>query len=59
MAKLSVQNVEIRNMKELLKIYLLKKSGFKLSEIPSLLKETPSSTDQNNRGYPTSSSEND
>jgi hypothetical protein len=59
MAKLSVQNVEIRNMKELLKMYLLKKSGFKLSEIPSLSKETPSSTDQNNRGYPTSSSEND
>jgi hypothetical protein len=33
MAKLSVQNEEIRNMKELVKIFLLKKSGLKLSDL--------------------------
>jgi len=45
MAKLSVQNDEIRSMKELVKLYLLKKSGLKLSDLPSILKETPSSND--------------
>ena len=44
-AKLSVQNEEIRNMKELVKLYLLKKSGLKLADMPSILKETPSSID--------------
>ena len=43
MAKLSVQNEEIRNMKELVKIFLLKKSGLKLSDLQS--KESPSSSD--------------
>jgi hypothetical protein len=33
MARLSVQNEEIRNMKELVKIFLLKKSGLKLSDL--------------------------
>ena len=33
MAKLSVQNEEIRNMKDLVTIFLLKKSGLKLSDL--------------------------
>jgi hypothetical protein len=33
MARLSVQNEEIRNMKELVKIFLLKKSGLKLGDL--------------------------
>jgi hypothetical protein len=36
MAKLSVQNEEIKNMKDLVKLYLLKKSGLKLSDMPSM-----------------------
>jgi hypothetical protein len=33
MARLSVQNEERRNMKEWVKIFLLKKSGLKLSDL--------------------------
>jgi hypothetical protein len=44
MAKLSVQNEEIRNMKELVKIFLLKKSGLKMSDLQSM-KESPTSSD--------------
>ena len=57
-AKLSVQNEEIRNMKELVKIFLLKKSGLKLSDLQSM-KESPSSSDIAKQAPPTSSSEND
>ena len=59
MAKLSVQSEEIKNMKELVKIYLLKKSGLKLSDMPSMLKESPQSNEHRNMAPPTSSSEND
>jgi hypothetical protein len=45
-------------MKELVKIFLLKKSGLKLSDLQSL-KESPSSSDIVKQAPPTSSSEND
>lgn len=44
-------------MKELVKIYLLKKSGLKLSDLPSMIKESPTSSDPVNKGPPTTSSD--